>query len=77
MSTDTLKKFTDDELALLLYAVNSHKPPILNCEVTPHLLKSIHLWKLEEVLKKSQPNLTEEGKPIFSCVIEKLGIKSP
>ena len=75
MSTDTLKTLKDDELALLLYVVNSHTPKILNCEVTPNLLKSIHLWKLTEMLKKAEPNLLEEAKPIFTCVLEKLGIK--
>lgn len=76
MNTDKLNEFTSDELALLLYVVNNHKPRILNCEVTPHLLKYIHLWKLDEMLKKAEPNLTDEAKPIFSCVLEKLGIKS-
>lgn len=75
MSTDTLKTLTDDELALLLYVVNSHTPKLLNCEITPNLLKSIHVWKLDEMLKKAEPNLLDEAKPIFACVLEKLGIK--
>lgn len=75
MTSETLKTFTDDELALLLYVVNSHTPKLLNGEVTPNLLKSIHLWKLSEMLKKAEPNLLDEAKPIFTCVLEKLGIK--
>ncbi len=74
VSTDTLKTLTEDELALLLYVVNSHNPKLLKCDVSPNLLKSIHLWKLKEMLKKAEPNLVDDAKPIFSCLLQKLGI---
>lgn len=75
MSNETLKSLTDDELAILLYAVNSHTPKILKCEIGPHLLKSIHLWKFKEILKKVEPDLTDDAKPIFNCLLTKLGIQ--
>lgn len=75
VSSETLKTLTDDELAMLLFVVNNHKPRLLSYEIDRNILKSMHLRKLVEVLKKVEPDLLEHAKPIFSCLLEKLGIK--
>jgi hypothetical protein len=74
VSNDTVKSLTEDELSMLLFIVNSHTPKILNCDVNPHLLKSIHGWKLKEMLNKAEPNLLEEHRSTFNCLREKLGL---
>jgi hypothetical protein len=74
VSTETLKSFTDDELAMLLFLVNTSVPRMLPYDLTPHELRMIHLWKFKEIMARAEPNLSDVGKPIFIGLSTKLGL---
>lgn len=74
MSTETLKSLTEDELAMLLYLVNTSEPKMFSYDLNPMELRSIHLWKFHEILSKSADNVLDESKLIFNGLIQKLGL---
>ena len=74
MSTETLKSLTEDELAMLLYLVNTSEPKMFSYDLNPMELRFIHLWKFHEILSKGGPVVIEEAKPIFNGLVQKLGL---
>lgn len=74
VSTDTLKSLSPDELGMLLFLVNTHKPRLMSYELTAMDLRLIHGWKFKEILGKSEPTLTDDAKPVFKSLVEKLGL---
>jgi len=76
MTLEQFKSLTEDELAMLLFLCNDKNAPILPYEITEDILLYVKHTTLCNLLLKSEPNLTDEGKPIFTCLKTKLGISS-
>jgi hypothetical protein len=68
-----LKTLTEDEMGMLLYALNTYASPGFGYEVDERLLlsyrKDILLLRLEHHIK---PNVLEEHMPLFNNIVAKL-----
>lgn len=72
---ERLKSLNEEELSMLLYILNTITPRLLPYEVTKNVIPYIKNRYLEFLIKSFEPQITEDGKHIFSCLKEKLQIQ--
>lgn len=76
MTLNQLNTLTDDELGIALYIVNHISPPII--PPPPFEPRNLTWWKhqaLVQIFIDAFPQIKPEGHPIYTSLMEKLGIK--
>ena len=74
MTLDQLESLTDDETGFALYVVN-HLFPVPNIEIPPRGLTWFRKGELEKKIMDSFPRVKRESHPIFSSLLNKLGVQ--
>jgi len=74
MTLEQLKSLNDDEIALALYIVNVHAPSLTGVEIPTQGLTWFKKGALEKKIGESFPALKKEAHPVFSSLLNKLGI---
>lgn len=75
MTLNQLQTLSEDELCLCLYVVNITFPTLPKIEYEPRNLTWIRHDMLIKKLTDAFPRLNPEAHPIFTSLMEKLGVK--
>lgn len=75
MTLHQLNSLSEYEMALTLYIVNIHTPSLPGVEIPPQGLTWFKKGMLEKKIGETFPALTKEAHPIFSSLLNKLGVQ--
>jgi len=74
MTLDQLDSLTEDELVMALYIVNHLFPVSLVGEISPRGLTWFRKGELEKKIQQAFPHIKREAHPVFSGLLNKLGL---
>lgn len=75
MTLHQLNSLTEDEICFTLYVVNILSPISLGYEIPSNGLTWLRKGVLEKKIQESFPHVKKEAHPIFSSILNKLGVK--
>jgi len=75
MRLEELKSLTDDELAMLSYAINKINPPVLaGVELEPSVFCAIKASAIRQRIDQLEPAIKDEHKSIYDSLRHKLNM---
>lgn len=75
MTLHQFNSLTDDEVGFVLYVVNTLSPVSPGYEIPPNGLVWLRSGVIERKIQEAFPHVKKEAHPIFSSILNKLGVK--